>query len=818
MMIESVHRAEHNFPTSDRARADESAPLTHVGPWRFSYLTRGMAILFACGLVAIALDASLFHYVTTSVAAATRTIVKARAEFDYIDTVRHGVVDAENAVRQFVASGRAEELTPYTDATARVDEALRALAVLPHEDSDAQARGEAFAGVARERLADLGRTIDLYRAGDRARALESLASGRAATERLRTLAQTRRTALDQRIDALSAERDGVVRWALAANAIAALTALGILVFFGVITARHLSRRYRLEQKTQSSNLELERLVAERTSELEAAAASLRRELRGREQHEQMLRESEERFRLLVDGVKDYALFRLDTRGYITSWNAGAERIKGYTADEVIGKHFSIFYTEEDRLAGVPQRALETAAQEGKYEAVAGLRVRKDGTRFIANVVIDALRDETGRTVGFAKITRDVTERHEQQAALEEARLALAQSQKMEALGQLSGGIAHDFNNLLHVIKNATAILDRRLRDSLPDLKEVIDMIERNADRAASLTQRLLAFSRRQPLQPQRVDPQKLLSDMEPLLKSALGTSIELQLTGRRGVWPMSVDHSQLETAILNLAVNSRDAMPKGGKLVIEMTNAYLDEEYVGTHEDATAGEYVLISVTDTGTGMTPEVIAKAFEPFFTTKEIGRGAGLGLSQVYGFIKQSGGHVSIESEVGHGTTIKLYVPRFKAAAPAVREEVAPALSGTPATETILLVEDEADVRAFTATVLSELGYHVLTAADASSALAVLASTPRVDLLFTDVGLPNGVDGRQLVEKARERWPDLRVLFTTGYARSSLMHHGRLDAGLELIVKPFSEASLADRIRRILEAGRPATSSPKETRLAS
>jgi CheY-like chemotaxis protein len=278
----------------------------------------------------------------------------------------------------------------------------------------------------------------------------------------------------------------------------------------------------------------------------------------------------------------------------------------------------------------------------------------------------------------------------------------------------------------------------------------------------------------------------------------------------------------METALLNLAVNSRDAMPKGGTFAIEITNAYLDEEYAQTHEGAKAGEYVLIAVSDTGTGMTPEVIAKAFEPFFTTKEIGHGTGLGLSQVYGFVKQSGGHVEIESEAGRGTTIKLYLPR-QAAAPSqtvrapsdalsVRAEPERLAGEAPKeltgpTETILLVEDEPDVLEFTATALSDLGYRVLTASDASSALAVLGSATKVDLLFTDVGLPNGTDGRQLVEQARAHWPELKVLFTTGYAKTALMHHGRLDPGIELIVKPFSEASLARRIRGILDGKRAA-----------
>jgi PAS domain S-box-containing protein len=615
-----------------------------------------------------------------------------------------------------------------------------------------------------------------------------------------SLGSAQRAVLNQSIGALRENILRTIRWSTATNVIAAVVATGILVFFGLITIRHLSHRQRLERKIQASNIELESVVHERTRELEGAAQTLRTELANRERHEQLLRESEERFRLLVAGVKDYAIFRLDPQGYITSWNAGAERIKGYTANEIIGQHFSIFYTDEDRKAEVPRKVLETAVREGKYEAEA-VRMRKGGTRFFAHVVIDPLRDESGRLVGFAKITRDVTRQHQQQLELEAARTALAQSQKMEALGQLSGGIAHDFNNLLHVIKNAAAILDRRLPESAPEISSALDMIKRSANRAAELTHRLLAFSRRQPLQPQRVDPQKLVRDMEPLLKSALGASIGLQIDAKP-VWPVSADPGQLETAILNLAVNARDAMSSGGTLTVETTNAYLDEEYVATHEEAKPGEYALISVTDTGAGMAPEVIAKAFEPFFTTKEIGQGTGLGLSQVYGFIQQSGGYVDIDSEVGRGTTIRLYLPRLTATMPEVAPPIERATTG-PATETILLVEDEQDVRLFTAAVLSEHGYRVLTAADASSALAVLASNHKVDLLFTDVGLPNGVDGRQLVDEAHKRWPQLKVLFTTGYARSGIVHYGQLDPGIQLIVKPFSESSLANRVRKVLDA---------------
>ncbi len=761
-----------------------------------------MAVLFACGLLAIVLDALLLHFVTSYVAETTEEISATRARADQFEATHDALIETDAAARGFLLTGRPDNLEPYTAAATRAKNLLDALAAMPRDSPGELARAEEFARVARSRLDELGRTIDAYRAGDRDRTLDIVAGDKGKMDEIRTLARAHQAQLQEHVDELDAQRGRITRWTTTANAMAGLIAIGILIFFGAMTTRHLSRRYRMEQKIQSSNIELEGLVAERTAELEHAAESLRAELALRQQNEQQLRDSEERFRLLVAGVKDYAIFRLDPQGHITSWNAGAERIKGYSADEIIGKHFSIFYTEEDRAAGVPSKALDTAVREGKYEAE-GLRVRKDGTRFVAHVLLGALRDDSGRLVGFAKITRDVTEHHQQQVALEEARVALAQSQKMEALGQLSGGIAHDFNNLLHVIKNAAAILSRRLPESTPETGDALDMIKRSADRAADLTQRLLAFSRRQPLQPQRIEPHQLVRNIEPLLNSALGSSIELQIEGGKGVWPISVDPGQLETAILNLAVNARDAMRDGGKLTIETTNAYVDEEYTATHEDAKPGQYALISVTDTGTGMTPEVIAKAFEPFFTTKEIGQGTGLGLSQIYGFMQQSGGHVSIESEVGRGTTVRLYLPRLTAAAPEAVVPIELPPSRTP-TETILLVEDEHDVRAFTATVLSERGYRVLTAVDASSALAVLESGQKVDLLFTDVGLPNGIDGRQLVDEARKRWPELKVLFTTGYARSGIIHYSRLDPGIQLIVKPFSESSLAKRIRRVLDAG--------------
>jgi signal transduction histidine kinase len=395
------------------------------------------------------------------------------------------------------------------------------------------------------------------------------------------------------------------------------------------------------------------------------------------------------------------------------------------------------------------------------------------------------------------------ERARQQQALEQTRAALAQSQKMEALGQLTGGVAHDFNNLLTVILGSIETLERRLHTGDGDVSRFVEAVRRATQRAASLTGRLLAFARRQPLEPKALDPNKLVAGVIDLLQRSLGEAIAVETVLVGGVWWVWADSNQLESAVLNLVLNARDAMPRGGKLTIETGNAYLDATYAGPLEKVEPGQYVMIAVSDNGVGMSKDVVDKAFDPFFTTKQAGHGTGLGLSQVYGFIRQSGGHVRIYSEPGIGTTVKLYLPRLQTSA---AQHVVAQSSAVPAgsiKETILVVEDDADVRAFATKAIAELGYRVLKAGDAHSALAVLEREAGVDLLFTDVGLPNGVNGRQLAYEARRRQPALKVLYATGYARSAIIHHGRLDPGVELLDKPFTQTHLAKRIRRLLDS---------------
>jgi PAS domain S-box-containing protein len=547
------------------------------------------------------------------------------------------------------------------------------------------------------------------------------------------------------------------------------------------TCLDITDRKLLEIRLLALSEALEARVRERARELEASYARLH--------------ESERRFRLLVEAVTDYAIYMLDPDGKIVNWNPGAERLKGYTSSEILGQHFSRFYTDLDRENGLPARVMERAVTTGKYEGE-GWRIRKDGSRFWASVVLHAIRDRDGELLGFAKVTRDLTERR---AAEEQLR----QAQKMEAVGQLTGGIAHDFNNLLTVISGNLETLQRRLSQrGADDLQRFVNSALQGASRAAVLTNQLLAFSRRQALDPKPTSVNTLITHTSELLRRTLPETVAIETVLAGGVWATFVDSNQLENCLLNLAVNARDAMPDGGRLTIEAANVYLDDEYAAT-AGVPAGQYVGMFVSDTGTGMTAETIDKAFDPFFTTKEIGRGTGLGLSQVYGFVKQSGGHVKIYSEVGAGTTVKIYLPRLFD--PELAEEGRSIAAAVPrgSGETILIVEDDPNVRSFAVEVVRELGYEVLEAPNAAVGLSLMDRHANIDLLFTDVGLPGAMNGRQLADEARQRRTKLKVLFTSGYPNNAIVHHGRLDPGVQFITKPFTYFGLAGKLRQILDA---------------
>lgn len=514
-----------------------------------------------------------------------------------------------------------------------------------------------------------------------------------------------------------------------------------------------------------------------------------------------LKESENRFRLLVDGVADHAIFMLDPTGHLTNWNSGAHRIKGYADDEIVGRHFSVFYTPEDREAGVPKRALEAAERTGKFEAE-GWRVRKDGRRFWASVVINAIRDDAGRLIGFAKVTRDTTERREAQQKLEEARNQLMQVQKMEAIGQLTGGVAHDFNNLLAVIIGNLDLLRKRIPDD-PKLVRLVETAMKGAERGAALTQRMLSFARRQDLKPEAVDVPNLVRDMADLLQRSIGPAVEIETRFPLRLPRAHVDGNQLELALVNLAVNARDAMPEGGTLTISAS-----EETIGEKSDFQSlepGRYMRLSVADTGHGMAPEVLERAMEPFFTTKGVGKGTGLGLSMVHGLAAQSGGRLILTSTPGRGTTAEIWLP--VEASPAAAESVTP-LSPETARDVdpagrlrILVVDDDALVLMATVAMLEDLGHEVEEAASGREALERLAGDCAFDLVLTDEAMP-GMTGTQLAAQIRTRCPDLPVVLGTGYAElPTTANHD-----LPRITKPFDQAALARAIGRVLEGGVP------------
>jgi PAS domain S-box-containing protein len=515
-------------------------------------------------------------------------------------------------------------------------------------------------------------------------------------------------------------------------------------------------------------------------------AKVTRDVTERKQAEEKLRESEQRFRLLVQGVTDYAIYMLSPEGTVTNWNSGAQRIKGYSQDEIVGSHFSRFYTPEDRSAGVPARALATAGATGRFEAE-GWRVRKDGTRFWAHVIIDAIRDEMGGLVGFAKITRDLTEKKRTAEALEAADRALFQAQKMESIGQLTGGIAHDFNNLLSVLSSGLEVLAIQRGES-GDTR-TIDSMRRAVDRGARLTQQLLAFARQQPLQAETRSVNRIITGFESVLRRAGTTGIEFEIDLDRKAHSAVIDSARLESALLNLVVNARDAMPDGGRITIATRNVTLGDHEAGSLK---AGDYVRVTVSDTGTGMPPEVVARAFEPFFTTKEVGKGTGLGLSQVYGFIKQSDGEVVIESRPGEGSTIAIYLPAVVSEAQEDRRAHV---------ERVLIVEDEPDLMDVAASLFSSMGYDVVTAASGREAMDVLEQRD-IDILFTDVVMPNGMDGIELASYTRMHYPDTKIMLASGYPLPALkQRHGGDLNDFAFVNKPYRLSDLARTLRTAL-----------------
>jgi PAS domain S-box-containing protein len=524
-------------------------------------------------------------------------------------------------------------------------------------------------------------------------------------------------------------------------------------------------------------------------------AKITRDLTERKLAEDALKQSQEQFRLLVQGVSDYAIYMLDTEGVVTNWNLGAHRIKGYSSGEIIGSHFSKFYTAEDRETGEPQKALEIVEREGRFEKEAW-RVRKDGSRFWAHVVIDAIRDDQGKLLGYAKITRDITERKNVQEQLEATREALLQSQKMEAIGQLTGGVAHDFNNLLMVVLGSLELMRKRLPDD-PKLKGLLENAIQGAERGSLLTKRMLAFARRQELKQEAIEIPELVRGMTDLLQRSLGPTIAIETRFPLISKAVLGDANQLEMVILNLTVNARDAMPDGGQIVIATREEILR---AGDGTRLKPGAYICLTVRDTGIGMDEATLRRAMEPFFTTKGPGKGTGLGLAMVHGVAAQSGGWFNLQSREGEGTTAELWLPVAEVQTAAIR-------TGRPAKDAVyqgslvvVAVDDDRLVLTNTIAMLEDLGHTGFAASSGKEALDILRQQGPVDVVITDYAMPH-MTGLQLADAIKNQWPELPVIIATGFAEMEPDAKWRQPK----LAKPFTQAELAQELERIVRRGR-------------
>jgi len=505
------------------------------------------------------------------------------------------------------------------------------------------------------------------------------------------------------------------------------------------------------------------------------------------------------FHILIEGVVDYAIFALDKEGHVTSWNSTAQKITGYAREEIVGQHFGIFYRPDERRAGSPTRALESAIQRGKYE-VEGWRVKKNGTPFFITGSVSSSHDDAGNLIGFINVLRDATERRDAEEKLVEAREQLAMSQKMEAIGKLTGGIAHDFNNLLMIIGGSAQIFARLLDPKLP---RAIEAIQNAAKRGESLTRQLLTFSRRQHLSPTVVDLSASIKNMRTMIESSLrGNIVYNENVGDR-VSQIKVDLAELELAIVNIAVNARDAMPNGGTFTVSVSGVTVEQE-IGEHRPGDA--FFAIAFSDTGTGIPPHLLSKMFDPFFTTKEVGKGTGLGLSQVYGFAHQAGGTVTADSKVGQGTTLTIYLPAC------ADEQIAsdePSAARTKARYSqrrmVLVVDDNADVADVTSSLFEQLGYETIYRESAEAALQLIETGTKIDLVFSDIVMPGTIDGVGLAREIRSRYPTLPIALTTGYSDAAKA----APSDLRILRKPFDTEALRDFIQdmagpRLIKSG--------------
>lgn len=682
--------------------------------------------------------------------------------------------DAETGQRGYLLSGEEHYLEAYNAAAILLPGHIAHLRTLTSDLENQQRRLDRIEALATQRLELLRRGVDSFRNSARPEIdRTALASGTLTMDQIRNVVDEMIEAEGERHRAL---RQDAEAQALRANMIfifGIVASLLIICLLFFLKRREIRRREQAETALQQLNRDLERHVAERTGELQAEA-------------EERRRRSEELQAVFDEAAQ--AIIGLDPDGQVMLWNRSAERILGYKAEEVVGGHYPV--VPDEGRAEFDQILIRTAAGE-RVKGLAVRRRRKDGK--LVDILLSGapLYAGDGSLRGYVFMQEDVTEKRMMQRQL-------VQAQKMEAIGQLSGGIAHDFNNLLAIAIGNLDLLQLQLQEGdTASAQELVDGALKANLRGAELTKQLLAFSRKQDLAPQPVDINALVTNMTALLRRTLGETIDVSLKKASDLWLAEADPTQVESALTNLAINARDAMPNGGRLTIETRNVYLDEQYAETNPEVRPGDYAMLAVSDTGTGIAAEDVDRVFDPFFTTKPEGKGTGLGLSMIYGFAKQSGGHVKIYSEIGHGTTVRLYLPRTHAAAAVVENN--PLLSMKPESEAVLVVEDNPAVRAVAIKQLRSLGYQILEAGSMSAALEVLRSDQPVDLLFSDVVMPGGT-GVDLAVLAKELRPRLKVLLTSGFTEEAL-RSGASARDLPLLSKPYQRHELARKIAEAL-----------------
>ena len=707
--------------------------------------------------------------------------------------------DAETGQRGYLLSGDETYLDPYRLAVSETPAAVRELKALIDGHPLQRDRAMELEAMVVDQLAALAQgVVDRRQDGPTIVDSAVLDQGKTRMDGIRDIVAVMLASEQGAIAGLNASVNAQARTVLLVLAGGtALSVAAIVAIFLWIT-REVRQRRLLQHQLRDLNRELEDRVAARTSELAEVNDSLRDEAEQRAAASDSLRETNELLSAVI-GSTPLAVIVIDPDGRVAVWSAAAERIFGYSREQALGRH-------------PPLKGRDTAGAEADLVALAGAAgaqgcdaefERKDGKTIQARVMAAPLvaqrapraaaQGASPPSAALLILIEDVTAR----ASVEQQ---LRQAQKMEVIGQLTGGVAHDFNNLLTIIVgNGDLALENV--DETSELADSLRTMLRAAARGAELTQRLLAFARKQTLRPRVVDVNALLPGIGSMLQRVLGENISVLSLPGENLWPALVDPSQVEDAILNLAINARDAMPRGGQLVIETRNVTLDDDYVALNPEAATGDYVMLSVADTGQGMTPEVIERAFEPFFTTKEMGKGTGLGLSMIYGFVKQSGGHIKIYSEIGHGTTIRIYLPRAKPGDGAIAAP-APAAAAPSGRETVLVVEDNIEVRRVALRIMNELGYRTIEAETADQALELLEGGARADVLFTDIVMPGKLNGYDLAKLALQRNPRLKVLFTSGYSEVFL-RQGANGVRAEMISKPYRKQELAQRLRAALDA---------------